>query len=397
MHSEQRRGDARYAMALTKTGGTCAARPLPRHGFFCFIMVESLPHGGCSSSPNVASELGSFDATGLSRLTTFISDMGGNPYEVLRQCGIDARLFASSVDQAFKRELPMSQGAALLAHTARHLRCPALGLLLGMHLEHALLGPVALLMLHAPTVEIACDHLKRFLHLRAIGVRVNVGIDRGAARFDFELQTPYGSDGDYLHDLSMASFVSFMKLACGSKWRPDAVSLARARPEQDEPWRELFGPMVSYGHATSSALFPAHWLAHPVISANAEIEQAMKDCVLRLEEQHQGDAVAQIRRVLPTMLPTGGFTIERVAELFGMHRRTLHRRLASQGLTFEKLLDEARFDIAQRALRYTAQPVSEVAAMLGYRDVSAFSRAFRRWTGQVPSAWRQQRAGDVAT
>ncbi|ODU60054.1 MAG: hypothetical protein ABT02_07945 [Comamonadaceae bacterium SCN 68-20] len=333
-------------------------------------------------------EAGFIDAAGLARIPGFISNLGGNPHEVLRHCGIDASLFACAPTAHRQRLLPLSKAVSLVSLAAMHVGCPHLGLSLGMHLEHALLGPISLLMLHAPTVKASCEYLDRFLHLRAAGVRVHLSVAQDVASFSFELETPYGPDSDHIHDLSMASFVSFMKLACGSAWRPDTARLARSKPADEAPYRDLFGPMVRYEQSCSTLTFPASWLSQPVVSANPEIEQAMRECMLRLDAQHRGDVAGQIRRVLPSLLPSGNCTIERVSDLFAMHRRTLHRKLAQQGTTFEKLLDEARSDIAQRTLRLTDQSVKEVASLLGYRDVSAFSRAFCRWTGQRPAEWR---------
>jgi AraC-like DNA-binding protein len=72
------------------------------------------------------------------------------------------------------------------------------------------------------------------------------------------------------------------------------------------------------------------------------------------------------------------------AEELGVSRRTLARRLASEGLTFRKVLDSLRIDLAKRYLREKALPISETAWLLRYQETSAFSHAFKRWTGNAP-------------
>ena len=67
-----------------------------------------------------------------------------------------------------------------------------------------------------------------------------------------------------------------------------------------------------------------------------------------------------------------------------MSRRTLARRLAAEGLTFRKVLDDLRFDLTKRYLREEDLPISEIAWLLGYRETSALSHAFKRWTGRTP-------------
>ena len=71
-----------------------------------------------------------------------------------------------------------------------------------------------------------------------------------------------------------------------------------------------------------------------------------------------------------------------------MHTRTLSRRLEEFGTSFREIADEIRFEIAQQLLRQTSLDVGEIAASLGYARASAFTRAFRRWSGSTPTIWR---------
>ena len=79
-----------------------------------------------------------------------------------------------------------------------------------------------------------------------------------------------------------------------------------------------------------------------------------------------------------------------------MHVRTLKRHLAAAGTTFLELREEARYDTACHLLRSTRMPVGEVASILGYTECSSFTRAFGRWAGMGPAAWRSRRARSVA-
>lgn len=92
------------------------------------------------------------------------------------------------------------------------------------------------------------------------------------------------------------------------------------------------------------------------------------------------------RRVEP-LLASGPVRIEQVASAMGLSRQTLYRRLKSEGVTFEALLDRLRRRLALKLVRQ-GLPVKEVAYRLGFSDPAAFSRAFKRWTGSSPSASR---------
>lgn len=95
-----------------------------------------------------------------------------------------------------------------------------------------------------------------------------------------------------------------------------------------------------------------------------------------------------LRRVLRTELLRDTCSAAKIAALFSMHRRTLHRHLHTEGLAFRQIADEIRFEIACEMLENTDMTLGQVAAALNYSEPSAFTRAFRRWSGQTPSTWR---------
>ncbi len=111
----------------------------------------------------------------------------------------------------------------------------------------------------------------------------------------------------------------------------------------------------------------------------------------RADEPASGDArplTEDLRRLLRTELLRDTCSAATVARLFSMHRRTLTRHLRTEGLAFRQVANEVRFEIACQLLQNTDMALSQVAAALKYSEPSAFTRAFRRWSGQTPSAWR---------
>jgi len=116
----------------------------------------------------------------------------------------------------------------------------------------------------------------------------------------------------------------------------------------------------------------------------------VQDAIRRLnaQEPHQtlvDGARAQVRHALLSGEPA----LEIIAEKMGMSAGSLQRRLRDQGLTFTALVDKVRCELATYYLQQRHLPISELALLLGYSEVSAFSRAFRRWFGISPRQWRQ--------
>jgi AraC-like DNA-binding protein len=101
-----------------------------------------------------------------------------------------------------------------------------------------------------------------------------------------------------------------------------------------------------------------------------------------------GPLTEDLRRVLRSEVLRDTCSAAGIAGLFSMHRRTLTRHLHAEGLAFRQVADEIRFEIACELLTNTDMALGQVAAALKYSEQSAFTRAFRRWSGQTPSAWR---------
>jgi len=112
-----------------------------------------------------------------------------------------------------------------------------------------------------------------------------------------------------------------------------------------------------------------------------------------LSGQGFGPITEDLRRVLRTELLKEACSAATVARLFSMHRRTLHRHLRTEGLAFRQVANEIRFEIACELLNNTDMALSQIATVLRYSELSAFSRAFRRWSGQSPSTWRASHPG----
>jgi AraC-like DNA-binding protein len=112
------------------------------------------------------------------------------------------------------------------------------------------------------------------------------------------------------------------------------------------------------------------------------------------DQRHAGHGARPLtegmRRALRTELLKETCSADTIARLFSISRRTLARRLHAEGCMFRQLTNEVRFEIACRLLAQTAMTLGQVAALLNYSELSAFSRAFRHLSGQPPSAWRSR-------
>ena len=170
------------------------------------------------------------------------------------------------------------------------------------------------------------------------------------------------------------------------------------RKKTPAEFRSLLGCEIEFGSAVDEVVFPGAVALMPIGSADSHLnELLMKYCEEALA--HRAPARTSLRssveNAMAPLLPHGKANAVEIARRIGMSHRTLARRLSSEGLTFSEIAEELKGDLARQYLRDGDLPISQIAWLLGYREVSAFTHAFRRWTGMTP---RQSRAqGPVAT
>jgi AraC-like DNA-binding protein len=190
----------------------------------------------------------------------------------------------------------------------------------------------------------------------------------------------------------MAITCNLLRELCGSRWVASEVVLSRTEPLDQTPYRRHFRAPLRFDRDHSAIRFPAHWQERAIPGADPERHRALTAV---FEATDAGHLVPRLHRALRLQLLHGKSSGDDLAQSLSLQRRTLSRRLSAQGTSFQKVLDEVRFDVARQLLEHTRAPISEVAAALCYAEVSAFMHAFRRWTGTTPGQWR--RSAEPAT
>jgi AraC-like DNA-binding protein len=179
-----------------------------------------------------------------------------------------------------------------------------------------------------------------------------------------------------------------MRRLCGLQWRPAAVTLARARPQQVTPYRDFFRAPVRFGAPRSALVFPARILEQPNAGADPDERTRLSQLAAELDTARPGSVTERTLRALSRMviaMPPSG---DKVAEVLGIKRRRLRERLEAEGSSIKGLLEVVRCELARQLLEQSRMPISEIAATLHYSQPGAFSRAFKGWTGKTPRQWR---------
>ena len=167
-------------------------------------------------------------------------------------------------------------------------------------------------------------------------------------------------------------------------------SFAHREPAQLQPFRTFFRTTLHFDAEEYALRFSSSWLQHPVAQADPMLQRVLQKELDAIVARHEADFPEQVRGVLRSALLTGHARSDQMAALFSMHSSTLARHLKPYGIGFRDLVDECRYEVAREMLSHSALDMSQIAAMLDYADASAFTRAFRRWSGTTPARWRTQ-------
>ena len=319
-------------------------------------------------------------------LPAVLRSLGANPAELLAEAGFDLTLF----DDPDNR-ISYAARSHLMGHCVARTGCQHLGLLVGQQAGLQSLGMVGLLVKYSPDVGTALRNLVRCMHLHVRGAVTNLETGDDTASRSYEIYQPGVEATDQIGDGAVAGLCNIMRTLCGPDWKPAEVQFAHRKPDDVGPFRSFFQAPLCFDTEKNAVVFTADWLNLRLPETDPELRRLLQQQIDVLEIRYGDDLPGQIRSVLRTALLTGHARSDQVAMLFSIHRRTLSRRLKDFGTSFQELLDEGRFEIARQMLEDTRMEVSQIAMTLDYADASAFTRAFRRWSGTTPAQWREDR------
>ena len=321
----------------------------------------------------------------LSELPGIMREAGHDPWELLESFGVGPELMSKPMTP-----VPLRLYGQILQAAADATGRDDLGLMLGQRatLENA--GPLRLLVFNARTTGEAVDSLVRYVGLWYHGMKYSLTRDRGFACLSISVDGELPGR-DHLLTWALAATVKHLEGIFPRTWRPSQVHIAYRRPRMAEKYARFFRAPVLYDQPRHAVFFPAAALDETRQGSEQMLDSFLRQYMSELEAREQPDFVSRVRHVIENLLASGECSAVRVADMFAIHRVTLHRYLREQGTTFERLLEDARRNLASQMLEQTDLPVGEIATALGYGTATSFVRAFKRWHGVTPGTGRTRR------
>jgi AraC-like DNA-binding protein len=328
-----------------------------------------------------------------SGFAVFLRRRGVNPMAVIESVGLSEsqlRDYDTFVDYAKFSEL--------LLEGSRACSEPYFGLLLGQGQTLEALDDMPLIVADSPTLGDALQKANRFLYLHASGVFLDTH-SRGE-RVDIELRIEIGNpDGfDQVMQLSVVHLAIFIASFLDIKIRDLPLMLRQAQPGPKLP-TELGLQKLKWSAGFDGLSVPASWLELTNRQDESVRQRLLETHLRNLQSRYPNRLTDQIKDLIGRLLPSGECSLERIAQNFNLHPRSLQQALKEQGTSYRDLLRSVRRDFAIQRLNQPRVSITDLALQLGYAELAVFSRHFKSWTGLSPTAWHRahRQQADIVT
>ncbi|WP_027476612.1 AraC family transcriptional regulator [Curvibacter gracilis] len=305
---------------------------------------------------------------------------------VASECGLDASALVKEVGLPQRclsdPDLLIAASAIsqLLELASQRAKEPAFGLRMAASRRLSNLGPLGLLLRDQPTLRKALETLVENVHTHNSAMTVSL-VQTGPWMAIREETLP-----DLRHmsrqatELAMATTFNFLRIFLGESWSPKAVTFRHLAPPNATWHRRVFGCPVSFGQEFNDILCNAQDLEAPNPGADPVMARYSQR-LLEAEHNHRSSMSDQVKNLMVLLMPRGHCRVEVVAQHLGVDRRTVANRLAKEGSSFKALMNQMRKELLANYMLDGARPFSDIAILLGFSELSAFSRWHRTHFG----------------
>ncbi|MFJ3485751.1 AraC family transcriptional regulator [Pseudomonas sp. NPDC090202] len=318
-------------------------------------------------------------------LDGFILQHGGDLDQVFGRSGIDPEQLLHPT-----LSLPLPNYCKVLEEAARQTGCDNFGLRYGQQFQPQALGLLGYIGLCSATLEDALINFSQAFPFHQHSTLIEL-VDQGECyRFDYQVRHGAICERRQDAELTMGMALNLVRHVLGPDWAPRQVAFEHTRPQDWHEHRDAFKADVCFGQACNSLLVPKRDIIGKTMPGSDPILlMLIKDAIRQLGDNgNEATLLDRARQTILTTLHLGEPVLEEIAHNLGLSEWALQRKLRDQGLSFTQLVDQIRQESAMAHLKQQNLSVTQLAALLGYSETSAFSRAFKRWFGLSPKQWR---------
>ncbi len=330
-------------------------------------------------------EPGGLPASHAVQLVELVRRWSVSDHDLLANLGLE---LGDLVDPALVIPIP---AMVALIERARDLSGErGLGFYLGLQMSSTAHGYLGFAAMSASTLRDALMLAIQYAPIRTTALALHFEVDETSAAVVVDERADFGSASDVVLLALLVGLWRIGNLLLGREVPESVLDVTFPEPDYYARFRRL-NPRVRFSQPSNRLVFDPALLDARLVSADpAALRLAQEQCERQLESMGSDSPVVDHVRRLVLRRDAGVRSFDELAAVVRVSPRTLRRRLADARVSFSTLLDEARRDRALLLLRSRGVSTKDVAERVGYSNVANFMRAFRRWTGQTPAAYRRE-------
>ncbi|HVE23603.1 MAG TPA: AraC family transcriptional regulator [Acidocella sp.] len=318
-------------------------------------------------------------------LLPFLAQAGADADRIMGPAGIDA----GQLDEATEGSISLAAYVEMMQRAALVSGQDDFGLRYGRQFPASCHGLVGNIALAAPSIGMALRQFADLFPLHQGASEVRLVAETGLLRLEYRILDWRIFDRRQDAELSLAMFQNLLRQAYGPGFALEEVHFEHPEPGERAAHAATFNAPVFFGQRTNALIFRPGDLRRPMPGADAAaFSRRLAEAFLRRSPHGVAPLPDRVRAEIRSRLPEGAPPIEDVAASLGVARWTLQRRLGETGLTYAGAVQEVRRCLAESYLRQPHLSISCIAQLLGYAELSPFSRACKRWFGASPEQMR---------
>ena len=323
-------------------------------------------------------------AAALVELVDVVSDLGGDPESLLADEGLRP---SDLLDP--ERIIPATAVGRLILAGAEQTGHAHFGAILATRRDmRSYLGALGRLVWSAPNLGAALREFSKYIEIHITGSAWHLDVEGQLARFRNEFGRMPAKQA-VEHNLVLVH--RLIKALTSGAWSPSFVYMTTPASRNDTYLRRLFNCPIAADAPFNGIEFHAADLERPLASADRQLSTILHGFVEQRLTGAKHDLVEEVTMLVEKNLISGACSIDAVARFLPYAKSTLQRKLAERGTSYQRILDGVRDRRACDALAYSDISIGQLSDALGYTNIDAFSRAFKKRFGVSPSAWRNAR------
>jgi len=323
-------------------------------------------------------------APALGALWEQLQGYGIDPEPLFREEGIDPEMLFDA-----GARIPLDRYQRLDVKAAKLSGDPYFGLKGAEYSRPAHLGALGFAWLASSSLRTAFQRLSRYA--RVIQEKLTIELNEDDEFFYVRMDAHMPLLNKRIRENGqMAAVTRFSRMIAGNNFNPAKICFKQSEPEDSGYYYELFRCPLEFNAQATTFIIRLEDVDKRLTGSNDQLAKLNEHIVVKyLAHSEKNDIVNRVKAAVIDGLANGQVTETLIAEEMYTTPRNLHRKLQKEDTSFKTLLTEVRKELAQQYIQDRSKTLTEISFMLGFSEVSSFSRAFKGWTGRPPSEARQ--------